>query len=78
MAVGHPELHARQPLLDLLTYGTLLPDPATQPAITEDSEDDKSMLCARDAGAIVISGDRHLLEVLGWEGVQVLTPPARS
>jgi uncharacterized protein len=76
LAAGHPELLTRQPLLDLLAYGTLLPDPATQPAITKDSEDDKFMLCARDAGAIVVSGDGHLLEVSGWEGVQVLTPRA--
>lgn len=76
LAAGRRALHIRQPLLELLAYGTLLADPATQPAITKDSGDDKFMLCARDASAVVVSGDRHLLEVSGWEGVQVFTPRA--
>ena len=76
LAAGHPELHRRHPLLELLAYGTLVPDPAAQPTITRDAEDDKFMLCARDAGAVVVSGDGHLLEVSGWEGVRVLTPRA--
>lgn len=76
LAIGHPELQTRQPLLGLLAYGTMLPDPDVQPAITRDPEDDKFLLCARDAAAIVVSGDRDLLEASGWEGVQVLIPRA--
>jgi predicted nucleic acid-binding protein len=73
---GHPERQARQPLLDLLAYGTMLPDPEVQPAITRDPDDDKFLLCARDAAAIIVSGDRHLPDVSGWGGVHVLTPRA--
>jgi predicted nucleic acid-binding protein len=74
LATQHPELQTRQPFLGLLAYGTLLPDPERQSAITRDADDDKFLLCARDAGAVVVSGDRHLIDASGWEGVQVLIP----
>jgi predicted nucleic acid-binding protein len=32
------------------------------------------MRCADAAGAVVVSGDRHLLEADGWNGIRVLTP----
>jgi len=32
------------------------------------------MRCAFKAGAVVVSGDRHLLDADGWNGVRVLTP----
>lgn len=76
LATGHPELQARHPLLDLLAYGTLVPDPAAEAAVTRDPDDDKFLRCARDVGAVVVSGDRHLLDASGWAGVQVLTPRA--
>ncbi len=74
LATGNPELEGRQPLIDLLAYGIVLPDPELQPTITQDPDDDKFLLCARDARAVVVSGDRHLLDASGWSGVQVLTP----
>jgi len=42
--------------------------------ITADPGDDKFMLCARESGAIIVSGDRHLLDASGWEGVRVMKP----
>jgi len=39
-----------------------------------DPDDDKFMRCARAAGAVVVSGDRDLLEASGWSAVEVLTP----
>jgi len=76
MATQHPELQTWQPLFGLLAYGTLLPDPEWRSAITQDPDDDQFLLCARDAGAVVVSGDRHLREASGWEGVRVLAPRA--
>lgn len=49
-------------------------DAAVSDPITPDEDDDKFMLCARDHDAIVVSGDRHLIGVSGWEGVRVLRP----
>jgi len=43
--------------------------------VSDDPDDDKFLACARSAGvAIVVSGDKHLLEVSGWESIDVLKP----
>ncbi|MEX2374836.1 MAG: putative toxin-antitoxin system toxin component, PIN family [Dehalococcoidia bacterium] len=64
-----------QPLLTaFLAQGILVADPAKEEAITQDADDDKFMRCARAADAIVVSGDRHLLDADGWHGVPVRTP----
>jgi len=43
--------------------------------VSEDPDDDVFLACAAAAGAqIVISGDKHLRRVSGWNGIQVLTP----
>ena len=34
----------------------------------------KFILCARAYAAIIVSGDKHLLDVSGWEGVRVMKP----
>jgi len=41
---------------------------------TADLDDDKFLICARDHHAVVVSGDRHVLDAAGWSGVQVRTP----
>jgi uncharacterized protein len=74
LTTGQPKLEARHPVLDLLAYSTLVPDSPVEVAITQDPDDDKFLRCARDAGAVLVSGDRHLLEVSGWAGVRVITP----
>jgi putative PIN family toxin of toxin-antitoxin system len=64
-----------QPLLTaILAHGALVPDPDAEFAITEDPDDDKFMRCAFAADATVVSGDRHLLDAAGWQGVDVVTP----
>jgi putative PIN family toxin of toxin-antitoxin system len=74
LARSNPSLTFRAVLLRLIADGTLVADQEDEGAITRDRDDDKFMLCARDTGAVVVSGDRHLLEVSGWSGVVVLTP----
>ena len=74
LASRHPELQSRQPVLELLAYGTLLPDAEVEDTVTRDPDDDKFLLCARSAEAIVVSGDRDLLDASGWACVQVITP----
>jgi len=76
LVTGRPELQVPHPLLALIAYGTLLPDSGEHPPITPDPDDDKFLLCAREAGAVVVSGDRHLLDASGWAGVRVFTPRA--
>ena len=44
-------------------------------AIERDSTDNRHLECALAAGAeVIVSGDRHLLELGQYEGVQILTP----
>lgn len=77
LAKTHPNLTYHRVLLDLTRYGIFLPDSTTEHTITQDPDDDKFLLCARDGEApAVVSGDRHLLDATGWAGIQVLTPRA--
>lgn len=73
---SHPGLTYRRILIRLIGDATLAPDVDSDGAITRDPEDDKFMLCAHESGADVVSGDRDLLDVSGWGGVQVYTPRA--
>ena len=57
-------------------HGVLVADTAWSEPITVDPDDDKFMLCALAADAIVVSGDTDLLDASGWEDVKVLTPRA--
>jgi uncharacterized protein len=76
LASQHPDLQSFQPVLEVLAYGNLLPDPDVEISITRDPDDDKFLVCARSAEAVVVSGDRDLLDASGWAGVEVLTPRA--
>lgn len=41
-------------------------------------DDDKFLACALASGAgIIVSGDKHLLSVTGYRGVEILRPRAR-
>lgn len=43
--------------------------------VCEDPDDDKFIACALASGSrVIISGDRHLLKVSGYEGIEVLKP----
>jgi uncharacterized protein len=64
------------PILELITItaemfaAQELPEP-----VCADLDDDKFLACAlASKGRIVISGDRHLLQVSGFRGIQVVRP----
>lgn len=43
--------------------------------VCEDPDDDKFIACAIASGSkVIISGDKHLLKVSGYEGIEVLKP----
>ncbi|MFO7584771.1 MAG: putative toxin-antitoxin system toxin component, PIN family [Anaerolineales bacterium] len=49
--------------------------PSFTQQVCEDPDDDKFLACALASGAtIIVSGDKHLLKVSGYEGIQVKTP----
>jgi len=74
LATSHPDLKYEPILATIIGHGTLVPDTISAERITADPDDDKFMLCARGRGAIVVSGDRHLLTMSGWEGTAVMKP----
>ena len=43
--------------------------------VCEDPDDDKFIACALASGSkVIISGDKHLLKVSGYEGIEILKP----
>jgi len=45
--------------------------------ITEDHDDNKILECAVEAkSAFIVSGDRHLLDLIEFRGIKILTPSA--
>ncbi len=74
LSASHQDLEYQSVLTSLIGHGTLVPDTTDSEPITADPDDDKFMLCARGSGAIVVSGDQHLLDAAGWQGVQVRKP----
>ena len=72
--LGYPELEYGAILGAILSQSTLVAESSPGEPITADPADDRFMLCARDQDAVVVSGDRHLLDVDGWMGVRVVTP----
>jgi putative PIN family toxin of toxin-antitoxin system len=49
-----------------------LPEP-----VCRDPDDDKFLSCALSSGAsVIVSGDRALRAVSGWNGIEILTPRA--
>jgi len=65
-----------QPFLSLVaTAGFVVQDTDLPHPVSDDPDDDKFLACARASGAeVVVSGDRHLIGVSGWRGIEVLTP----
>jgi len=76
LRASYPDADYQAVLTELLAHGTLTPDVVDDEYVTADPDDDKFMRCAFEAGATVVSGDRHLLDADGWNGVRVLTPSA--
>ena len=74
LSASHQGLEYHSVLATIIGRGHLVPDGTTSGPITDDPDDDKFMLCARDYGAIVVSGDKHLLNASGWEEVRVMRP----
>ena len=62
--------------LELLTTHThIIPSLNTNIQICEDPNDDKFIYCALASGAkIIISGDRHLLDINGYQNIEILKP----
>ena len=78
------ELQRQFPRVDLtaaldlvLVNAHAFPSAALEGRICADPDDDKFLACAVVSGAgTIVSGDRHLLSVSGYRGIEVLRPRA--
>lgn len=75
IAEEFPSIHF-QPILDFVTIkAEIIPAERLSERVSDDPDDDKFLACAISANSkIVISGDRHLLKVSGFRGIQVMKP----
>lgn len=77
LARGRPRLEATwQPVMDwIVLRAVLVAADVTREPVSADRDDDVFLDCALAGGAgVIVSGDRHLLDINGWNGVRVLTP----
>ena len=64
------------PVLDLLTVNSdIVTAPPLPEPVSVDPDDDKFIACALAADTkLIVSGDRHLLDVDGYQDIRVLKP----
>ena len=64
------------PVLDLLTMNSdIVTAPPLPEPVSVDPDDDKFIACALAADTkLIVSGDRHLLDVDGYQEIRVLKP----
>ena len=64
------------PILDLLTVNSdIVTAPPLPEPVSVDPDDDKFIACALAADTkLIVSGDRHLLDVDGYQDIRVLKP----
>ena len=65
-----------QPIVALVVQNAnIVPNASLPGAVCDDPDDDKFLACALASGTdIVVSGDKKLRAVSGYEGISVLTP----
>jgi putative PIN family toxin of toxin-antitoxin system len=64
------------PIIELMTiHGKLIDTEGFDVSVCDDPDDNKFMECAIASNSeIIISGDKHLLKVSGYQGITVLKP----
>ncbi len=75
LAENHPNIDL-QPVLDyVIRNAEVNAAPPLTASVCEDPDDDKFLACALASDSkIIVSGDKHLLKVSGYQKVEVLKP----
>lgn len=61
----------------MLVNAQAFPYAVLEGQVCADPDDDKFLACALASGArIIVSGDKHLVDVSGYRGIEVLRPRA--
>ena len=75
LAGRYPEVNLEPALVLLAIHAEIVTAPDLPDSVCEDPDDDKFLACALAAGIpVIVSGDKHLLRVSGWESVEVVRP----
>jgi putative PIN family toxin of toxin-antitoxin system len=75
LAEEHPAIDL-EPMLEFVIQNAdvFAASPLSEP-VCEDPDDDKFLACAlASASRVIISGDKHLLKVTGFQDIEVLKP----
>ena len=77
LAEEHPGVDLKTLLNFVLEHAKVYKSVVLKEPICEDPDDDKFIACALAGGSkVIISGDKHLLKISGYQGVEVLNPRA--
>ena len=76
------ELSKQFPIVDLnsilglvIKHAVMFPSPKLPEPVCEDPDDDKFIACAITSKSnVIVSGDKHLLKVSGFRGINILKP----
>jgi putative PIN family toxin of toxin-antitoxin system len=75
LAEERPKIDLNPILNFVIEYAKVYKPVKLKRPVCEDPDDDKFFACALASGSkIIISGDKHLLKVSGYEGIEVLKP----
>lgn len=59
----------------IAVHSEMITAPSLNESVCADPDDDKFIACALASGAkIICSGDKHLLDIDGYQGIEVLKP----
>lgn len=73
----HPGADLKPILNFVLEHAKVYKSAVLKDPVCEDPDDDKFIACALASGSkVIISGDKHLLNISGYQGIQVLKPRA--
>ena len=75
LADEHPSIDLR-PILDFVVRNAeVFADAPLPDQVCDDPSDDKFLACALASGCtVIVSGDKHLLKVTGFQGVEITKP----
>jgi putative PIN family toxin of toxin-antitoxin system len=75
LAEDHPGINLKPALDYVIQNAVAFSVPALPESVCEDPDDDKFLACALASGSnLIVSGDRHLLKVSGYQKIEVLKP----
>lgn len=75
LAEEHPAVNLEPMLKYVIQHAVVFSVPPLPEKVCEDPDDDKFLACALASESnLVVSGDKHLLKVSGYQNIEVLKP----